>query len=107
VTPPELSNGIGKNAPLVVKGVNGAEFHFTGLFADRSDDGTKVNIILHLRADPGADAAAARVRNEAAAAAFVKAHPEVRKDFRGVWVFAETDAQQPIAVTQRDMSQIP
>lgn len=107
VTPPELSNGIGKNAPLVVKGVNGAEFHFTGLFADRSDDGTKVNIILHLRADPGADAAAARVRNEAAAAAFVKAHPEVRKDFQGVWVFAETDAQQPIAMTQRDMSQIP
>ena len=105
--PPELSNGIGTESPLVVKGLNGAEFHFTGLFADRSDDGTKVNIILHLRADPGADAAAARVRNEAAAAAFVKAHPEVRKDFQGVWVFAETDAQQPITMTQRDMSQIP
>jgi len=107
VAPPELSNGIGKDAPLVVKGLAGAEFHFTGLTTDRSDDGTKVNVILHLRADPGADAPTARVRNEAAAAAFVKAHPEVRKDFQGVWVFAENDTQQPIAMTQRDMSQIP
>ena len=105
--PPELSNGIGKDAPLVVKGLAGAEFHFIGLTTDRSEDGTKVNIILHLRADPGTDAPTARVRNEAAAAAFVKAHPEVRKDFQGVWVFAESDAQQPIAMTQRDMSQIP
>jgi len=107
VAPPELSNGIGKDAPLVVKGMNGAEFHFTGLSTDRSEDGTKVNIMLHLRAEPGADAPSARVRNEAAAAAFVKAHPEVRKDFQGVWVFAENDTQQPIAMTQRDMSQIP
>jgi len=105
--PPELSNGIGKDAPLVVKGLNGAEFHFIGVGTDRSEDGTKANIILHLRADPGGDAPAARVRNEAAAAAFVKAHPEVRKDFQGVWVFAESDAQQPIAMTERDMSQIP
>jgi hypothetical protein len=103
--PPELSNGIGKDTPLVVKGVAGAEFHFTGLSTERSDDGTKVNVILHLRAD-GTDPAAARVRNEAAAAAFVKAHPEVRKDFQGVWVFADTDAA-PLAITQRDMSQIP
>jgi hypothetical protein len=63
--------------------------------------------MLHLRADPGADGPTTRVRNEAAAAAFVTAHPEVRKDFQGVWVFAESDAQQPIAMTQRDMSQIP
>src|SRR6185312_15855271 len=105
--PPELSNGIGKDAPLVVKGLAGAEFHFTGLATDRSEDGTKVNIMLHLRADPGADGPTTRIRNEAAAAAFVTAHPEVRKDFQGVWVFAESDAQQPIAMTQRDMSQIP
>lgn len=105
--PPELSNGIGKDAPLVVKGPDGAEFHFTGLTTDRSDDGAKANVILHLRADPGADGQAERVRNEAAAAAFVKTHPEVRKDFQGVWVFAENDAQQPVAMTQRDMSQIP
>jgi hypothetical protein len=107
VAPPELSNGIGKDTPLVVKGLAGAEFHFTGLATDRSEDGTKVNVILHLRADPGADAPTARARNEAAAAAFVKAHPEVRKDFQGVWVFAENDTQQPIIMTQRDMSQIP
>lgn len=104
--PPELSNGIGKETPLVVKGANGGEFHFTGLSADRSDDGSRVNIILHMRAD-SPDAAAARVRNEAAAAAFVKAHPEVRKDFQGVWVFAETDAPDPLVLTQRDMNQIP
>lgn len=105
-TPTELSNGIGKETPLVVKGVNGDEFHFTGLSTDRSDDGTRVNVILHLRA-ASADAVAARVRNEAAAAAFVKAHPEVRKDFQGVLVFAETDGGEPLAVTQREMGQIP
>jgi hypothetical protein len=105
--PPELSSGIGKDTPLVVKGAAGAEFHFTGLGTERSDDGTKVNVVLHLRAE-GTDLVAARVRNEAAAAAFVKAHPEVRKDFQGVWVFADTDAPQPpLAITQRDMSQIP
>jgi hypothetical protein len=105
-TPPELSNGISKETPLVVKGLNGDEFHFTGLSTDRSDDGTRVNVMLHMRADT-ADPVAARVRNDAAAAAFVKAHPEVRKDFQGVWVFAETDAQEPFVMTQREMSQIP
>lgn len=106
VTPPELSNGVSKETPLVIKGANGDEFHFTGLGTDRSDDGTHVNVILHMRSD-SADAAAARTRNEAAAAAFVKAHPEVRKDFQGVWVFAETDAQTPFVITQREMGQIP
>jgi len=104
-TPPELSNGISKDTPLVVQDATG-EFHFTALTTDRSDDGTRVNIMLHMPSN-STDAAATRVRNEAAAAAFVKAHPEVRKDFQGVWVFAETDTQQPFVMTQRDMSQIP
>jgi hypothetical protein len=105
-TPPELSNGISKETPLVVKGANGDEFHFTALSTDRSDDGTRANVMLHMHTD-SSDAAATRLRNEAAAAAFVKAHPEVRKDFQGVWVFAETDTQQPFVMTQREMSQIP
>ncbi len=104
-TPSELSNGISKDTPLVVKDATG-DFHFTALTTDRSDDGTRVNIMLHMPSN-STDAAATRVRNEAAAAAFVKAHPEVRKDFQGVWVFAETDTQQPFVMTQRDMSQIP
>jgi hypothetical protein len=62
--------------------------------------------MLHMRAGT-TDAAAARVRNEAAAAAFVKAHPGVRKDFQGVWVSADTDAQETFVITQREMSQIP
>jgi hypothetical protein len=105
-TPPELSNGVSKESPLVVKSATGDEFHFTTLSTDRSDDGTRVNVMLHMRSD-SSDAASVKTRNEAAAAAFVKAHPEVRKDFQGVWVFAETDAQQPFVMTQRDMSQIP
>ncbi len=103
--PPELSNGIGKDTPLVVKGPAG-EFHFTGLSADRSDDGARVHVALRLRAET-ADGAAVRVRNEAAAAAFVTAHPELKKYFQDVWVFADTDAQQPFVLTQREMSQIP
>jgi hypothetical protein len=103
--PPELSSGISKETPLVVKGSNGDEFHFTDLGTDRSDDGTRVNVVLHMRADT-TDAVAERMRNEAAAAAFVKAHPEVRKDFQGVWVFAETDGQNPF-MTQKKMTEIP
>jgi len=105
-TPPELSNGVSRDTPLVIKGATGDEFHFTGLSTERSDDGTRVNVILHMKAGT-TDAAAARVRNEAAAAAFVKAHPELRKDFQGVWVFGETDEGQPVLMTPLEMSQIP
>lgn len=106
-TPPELSNGIGKDTPLVVKGAAGAEFHFTGLATARSDDGKRVSVALHLPAAAGADAAANHARGEAAAAAFVIAHPEVRKSFQGVWVFTEDDAGQVVDLTQREMGQIP
>jgi hypothetical protein len=104
--PPELSNGVSNETPLVLKGAAGAEFHFTGMSSERSDDGTRVNIMLHMRAGT-TDAAAAKARADAAATAFVAAHPEVRKDFQTVWVFAETDAQQPLAMSQQDIKRNP
>lgn len=106
-TPPELSSGVSKDTPLVLKGAAGLEFHFTGVGTARSDDGKRVTVALHLPATAGTDAVAVRLRSEAAAAAFVAAHPEVRKDFQGVWVFAENDSGQVVGLSQRDMSQIP
>jgi hypothetical protein len=106
-TPPEISGGVSKDTPLVVKGAAGAEYHFIGLATARSDDGKHVNVALHLPAAAGADNAALRARGEAAAAAFVAAHPEVRMNFQGVWVFSESDTGQLADLTQRDMGQIP
>lgn len=106
-TPPELASGVSKETPLVLRGAGAAEYHFTGLGTSRSDDGKRVSVALHLPVAAGADAAAIRARGEAAAAAFVTAHPEVRKNFQGVWVFAENDTGQVVDLTQRDMGQIP
>lgn len=106
-TPPEITSGVSKDAPLVIKDKAGAEFHFTGLATARSDDGKRVNIALHLPSVAGSDPATTRARINAAAAAFVAAHPEVRKDFQGVKVYAENDAGQPVDLTERDMGQIP
>lgn len=103
--PPELSNGVSAGTPLVLSG-KGGEFHFTSLSTDSSDDGKRLNIMLHLKVDSVADTAAARMRNLAAAGAFVNAHPELRNDFQGVWIFAEATGQPPFA-TEHPMAQIP
>jgi hypothetical protein len=103
--PPELSNGVNANAPLVITG-KGGEFHVTLLTTEASDDGKQVNVMLHMKVDSVGDAAAARARNAAAAAAFVDAHPEVRKDFHSVWVFAEAQGQPPFA-TEHPMVEVP
>jgi hypothetical protein len=111
--PPALSDGVSIDAPLVVKGADGAEYHFTALGVDDSLGQSGLDVAAHLHieapADPAAatklDPAAARKRNSDAMSALLAAYPEMRKPFHGVWIYAETTGQPPFA-TEQSMADI-
>jgi hypothetical protein len=103
--PPALSDGVSIDAPLVVKGTDGAEYHFTALTVDDSPDQSGLDIAVHLHLDPAAagaptDPTAARKRNDGAASALLAAYPEMRKPFHGVRVVAEAPGQPPFSSEQ-------
>jgi hypothetical protein len=98
--PPALSDGISVDTPLVVKGADGAEFHFTSLDADDSQSSSSLDLTVHFRADPLPDPAAARKRNDSAASALLAAYPELRKPFHTVRVISEAQGQNPFASEQ-------
>jgi hypothetical protein len=98
--PPALSEGVSVDAPLVVKGPDGVEYHFTGLGVDDSLMQPSLDIAAHLHVEPEPDPGAARKRNAAAASALLAAYPEMRKPFHGVWIFAESPGQNPFATEQ-------
>jgi hypothetical protein len=103
--PPALSEGVSAEAPLVVKGPNGAEYHFTALGVDDSLAKDKIDIMAHLKIDQIGDPAAARKRNLDAMVALLTAYPEMRKPFHGVWIVADVPGQNPFA-TEQAMSEI-
>jgi hypothetical protein len=104
--PPALSEGVSVESPLVVKGANGVEYHFTALGVDDSLAKEKIDITAHLKVEQIGDPAAARKRNTDATAALLAAYPELRKPFHGVWIFAEVPGQNPF-VTEQAMNEIP
>jgi hypothetical protein len=104
-TPPQLSDGVSAEAPLVVKGADGVEYRFTGLGVDDSLAKDKIDVIAHLKVEKIGDAAAAQKLNADAMAALLAAYPEMRKPFHGVWIFAEAPGQNPFA-TEQAMSEI-
>jgi len=103
--PPALSEGVTPEAPLVVKGPNGVEYHFTGLGVDDSLAKDKIDIMAHLKVDQIGDPVAARKRNTEAMVALLTAYPELRKPFHGVWIIADVPGQNPFA-TEQPMSEI-
>ena len=103
--PPALSEGVSPEAPLVVKGANGAEYHFTGLGVDDSLAKEKIDLAAHLKVDQIGDPVAARKRNTDAMVALLTAYPELRKPFHGVWIIADVPGQNPFA-TEQAMSEI-
>jgi hypothetical protein len=103
--PTALSDGVSAEAPLVVKGTDGAEYHFTALGVDDSLAKDKLDVAAHLKVEAIGDAVAARKRNTDAMAALLAAYPEMRKPFHGVWIFAEAPGQNPF-VTEQAMSEI-
>ena len=58
--PPALSEGVSAEAPLVVKGADGVEYHFTGLGVDDSLAKDKIDVMAHLKVDQIGDPVAAR-----------------------------------------------
>ena len=124
--PPALSEGISEEAPLVVKSAKGTEYRFTGLGTDDSLGANRLDVVVHLAADPapetppnseaskktakGQAAPAAvpespRDRNNDAMAALLAAYPELRNNFHGVWVFADLPGKNPF-VTEEPMAEI-
>jgi len=103
--PPAISGGLSADTPLVVKAADGTEFRFTALAVEDFQGGDKIDVVAHIKVDALGDNAAARQRNVAAITALVANHPELRKAFHGVWVFADAPNQNPYA-TELAMNEI-
>ena len=103
-TPPALSAGLSVETPLVLKGIDGAEFRVTALAVETLGP-DRLDVSEHIKADALGDGAAARKRNADAAAALLAAHPELRKAFHGVLVSTDVPNQAPFA-TELAMSEI-
>ena len=103
--PPAVASGLSPEAPLVVKGSDGAEYRFTAVSVDDSLGKDKVDVSAHLKVDAVADSSIARKRNVDAMAALVAAHPEFKQAFHGVWIFAEAPGASPYA-TELGMNEI-
>ena len=103
--PPPVKAGLSATAPLVVKGADGAEYHFTAITPDDSLGQDKIDVAAHLKLDGLGEPGAARKRNSDAMAALVAAYPELRQAFHGVWIFAEAPNLAPYA-TESAMAEI-
>jgi hypothetical protein len=95
--PTVLVNGIGTDNPMVMKGADGVEYRVTSIGPDNSLGKDKIDVAIHLKVDALGDAATARKRNLAAMSVLLAAHPELRKNFHGVWVFTDAPGQSPVA----------
>ena len=111
--PPELIGGIGSNDPLILKASDSSnpkggvtEYRLTNLSASGSEDGKELNLILHLAANDGSDAAVVTGWSKAAAQAVLDAHMELRQAFQQVVVFAGAEGHEPV-VTEQTISNIP
>ena len=111
--PPAVGAGLTADAPLVVRAAGtgtvarpaGAEFRFTALSVTDALGPDKLDVTAHIKVEALGDAAAARQRNLDAMAALVDAHPELRKAFHGVWVFADAPNSTPFG-TELAMAEI-
>ncbi len=101
--PPAIASGISVDAPLVVKDANGQEFRFTSLSVN---DALGLDVAAHIKVDTAEDPTIARKRNVDAATALVAAHPELRKEFHGVWVFADEPGRPSPFATEVAMNEI-
>ena len=103
--PPALSTGISAETPLVIKGGDGMEYRFTAISVDDSLGTDKIDVSAHLKVDALGDATTTRARNNAATTALVAAHPELRKNFHGVLIFADAPGTAPYG-TEEAMADI-
>ncbi|GAA3766503.1 hypothetical protein GCM10022270_28260 [Terriglobus aquaticus] len=95
--PTALSGGIGPSTPLVIKAKDGTEYRVTALAPDDTLGKERIDVAMHFVAEPIADPAAARARNQRAAEALLSAYPELRESVHGVWIYAEPENGAPFA----------
>ena len=91
-----LQEGVSVDAPLVVKGADGVEYHFTGLGVDDSL-GQIVGGCGGASAGgrcgrPGDGAKAQQCGGRGSAGAY----PEMRTVFHGVWIYAEASGKESV-----------
>jgi hypothetical protein len=104
--PPELSDGLGKDTPLVVKAADGTLYRVTALSGKGSEDGRTLELTLRYEAPSLTDATAEKARNRAVAKALLDAHKELRQAFDGVEIFADIPGQAPF-VSVSSMADLP
>lgn len=105
-TPSELADGISESNPLVIKGADGTQYRLTSLGSEGSEDGKRVNVVLHYTGDASVVAVAQEMaKNAGAAAALVDAHKDLRQGFDGVIVVADVPGRPPF-VTEQKMNEI-
>jgi hypothetical protein len=90
---------------MVLKSAGGAEYRFTSIGAEGSDDGQRLNLTLHVGMDSVSNAVAAKALSSAAAKALLDAHKDLRSGFDGLLVFAEAAGQAPV-VTELKIGEI-
>jgi hypothetical protein len=103
--PPELTDGIGPGNPMVLKAAGGAEYRFTGIGAEGSDDGQRLNLVLHLQVE-GLNDTAVTTFNKAAVRALLDSHKELRQGFDGVLVLTSEEGQPRPFATELKMGEI-
>jgi hypothetical protein len=101
-TPPELADGISAENPLVLKGAGAAQFRLTSVSSEGSEDGSRLNLVLHYVPDAAlVGGPQAMAQNAAAAGALLNAHKELRDGFDSVIVIAEVKGQSPFVTEQK------
>ncbi len=99
VKPPGLPGA----APMMLSG-SGKSFSVTSLRTDDAFNG--LDLVVRYTATGGSDAVAARAETVDVMKALLKAHPELREGFHGLWVFAD-GASGAVFSLEQPMAQIP
>ena len=101
-TPPELADGISAENPLVLKSAAGTPVRFSGLSSEGSEDGKRLNLVMHVLGDAALTTPAAEMaQNSAAALTLLNAHKELRQGFDGVIVIADVQGKSPFVTEQK------
>jgi hypothetical protein len=101
-TPPELADGISAENPLVLKSAAGVQARFSSVASEGSDDGKRLNLVMHILGDPAVTTPAAQMAaNSAAASLLLSLHTELRQGFDGVVVISDVQGRPPFVTEQK------
>lgn len=89
--------------PMQLK-IGARTYELTGLHTDSSLGG--LDLVMRYATPSIADLAATRQQNIAVMQAMLRAHPELRQAFHGLWVYAVAPGQDPFGI-ELPMNQIP